>query len=631
MPNLVRTRPVDFIIQRRAVPLVLLATLLALGGCGGSSEEADPAAPTAPAITAQPQSVQVTDGQMASFNVTASGTAPLAYQWRRGGTNIAGATGASYNFTAAMGDSGATFSVVVSNAAGTTTSGNATLTVVASYSIIANVSGLTGTGLALRNNGAGSLPVSTNGAFTIASGVPTGTAYNVVVLSQPTGQQCLVSNGSGTVGTSDATGILVNCTALSGAGAWQTPTTIETLGNDASQPRIAVDSSGNALVVWTQQLDGANRHVWANRHTTAGWQTPVMINADPVGNTSTGSPQVFFHDGGNGLAVWTQTDAGVAAIWENRYAPGAGWGMADKIVETNGAPQIAVQANGNAMMVWSRTFNTSADIWASRYTPAGGWSMPVLIETNSDGRADEPRVAIDLAGNAIAVWQQSDGAKFHIWTNRYSAGSGWGTAARLDTDDGQAGEPQVAMDYLGNAIAVWDQQIGLVSSIRTARYTPALGWSPAASIEATGGGDTRQPHIAFDSIGMAMAVWAQAKFPSNNYRIVARRHDPSTGWSTPVALDDNSDQSSNPRVAFDGYGNALVVWEQSATPAKPNIVANRYDNSSSSWGTPGAIDSDDGFVSAPQVVAAPDGNAIAVWAQEDNDVDYSIWVSRFLR
>jgi Zn-dependent metalloprotease len=85
---------------------------------------------TAPAITGQPASVTVNAGQTATFSVTATGTAPLSYQWRKNGTNISGATSASYTTPATTStDNGATFSVVVSNSAGSATSNNATLTV----------------------------------------------------------------------------------------------------------------------------------------------------------------------------------------------------------------------------------------------------------------------------------------------------------------------------------------------------------------------------------------------------------------------------------------------------------------------------------------------------------------------
>src|SRR6185312_4650110 len=84
----------------------------------------------APTITTQPANQTVTVGQSASFSVVASGTAPLTYQWQNNGTNIAGATNASYTTPATTSsDNGAVYSVVVSNSAGSVTSNNVTLTV----------------------------------------------------------------------------------------------------------------------------------------------------------------------------------------------------------------------------------------------------------------------------------------------------------------------------------------------------------------------------------------------------------------------------------------------------------------------------------------------------------------------
>jgi glucose/arabinose dehydrogenase len=83
----------------------------------------------APSITTQPASQTVAAGQSVTFSVGATGTQPLAYQWQRGTTNIAGATSASYTFTAQAADNGATFRVIVSNAFGSVTSNAATLTV----------------------------------------------------------------------------------------------------------------------------------------------------------------------------------------------------------------------------------------------------------------------------------------------------------------------------------------------------------------------------------------------------------------------------------------------------------------------------------------------------------------------
>ncbi|MFL6292977.1 MAG: PQQ-dependent sugar dehydrogenase [Thermoanaerobaculia bacterium] len=84
-----------------------------------------------PAIAVQPDDLKVAVGEAAAFSVQASGAAPLAYQWRRNGEPIPGATAAQYTLSpAALSDSGARFDVVVTNAFGSATSRQASLGVV---------------------------------------------------------------------------------------------------------------------------------------------------------------------------------------------------------------------------------------------------------------------------------------------------------------------------------------------------------------------------------------------------------------------------------------------------------------------------------------------------------------------
>jgi hypothetical protein len=83
-----------------------------------------------PSITAQPVNQTVTAGQTANFTVVATGTAPLNYQWQRGGVAIPAANSSTYTTPATTtSDTGAQFTVVVSNSAGSVTSTPATLTV----------------------------------------------------------------------------------------------------------------------------------------------------------------------------------------------------------------------------------------------------------------------------------------------------------------------------------------------------------------------------------------------------------------------------------------------------------------------------------------------------------------------
>ena len=85
---------------------------------------------TAPSISTHPSNQTVAQGAPATFNVVASGTSPLSYQWQRDQANIPGATSSSYTISSAsMSDNGAKFRCVVTNAFGSATSNEATLTV----------------------------------------------------------------------------------------------------------------------------------------------------------------------------------------------------------------------------------------------------------------------------------------------------------------------------------------------------------------------------------------------------------------------------------------------------------------------------------------------------------------------
>ena len=118
-------------MKRWGVISLVLSLALAAAACtGGVAVNGPVTPPVAPSITTQPFNLTVTAGQTATFTASASGTAPLGYQWQKNGTNIAGATSASYTISATtIADSGSTFDVVVSNSAGSTTSNSATLTV----------------------------------------------------------------------------------------------------------------------------------------------------------------------------------------------------------------------------------------------------------------------------------------------------------------------------------------------------------------------------------------------------------------------------------------------------------------------------------------------------------------------
>ena len=111
------------------------------------------------------------------------------------------------------------------------------------------MSGLSSGGLTLTDNGGDSLSVGPGETdFAFATALSSGTAYDVAVATQPSGESCTVTNGSGTINDSDVTNVQIACSSSSGnATASETVLYSFTGGADGGYPLggLVMDSAGN--------------------------------------------------------------------------------------------------------------------------------------------------------------------------------------------------------------------------------------------------------------------------------------------------------------------------------------------------------------------------------------------------
>jgi len=288
---------------------------------------------------------------------------------------------------------------------------------------------------------------------------------------------------------------------------WGTAQPIETdVSGDAKGPEVAVDSSGNAIAVWYQE-NGSLHNIMSNRYVAgAGWGTVEWIE---FGNVDCHDPEIAIDSTGNALVVWNQGDSHYINISSSRYVAGTGWGAAQLIEDdhdTSANPQVAVDGSGNAIAVW---VGASSDIKSNRYDQGVGWGTDQPIDDENEGWSRNfPQVAIDGLGNALAVWEREESAHVNIWSNRYVVGTGWETAQLIGANNSaNASYPQISADGLGNAIAVWSQPDGINGSIWANRYAVGSGWGIAQPISADVSGYAARPQVAVDISGNAMAVW----------------------------------------------------------------------------------------------------------------------------
>lgn len=283
---------------------------------------------------------------------------------------------------------------------------------------------------------------------------------------------------------------------------------------------------------------------------------------------------------GNAIAVWIRNNGSTIRLWATRYSAERGW-EDPQIIDNASVgwsinPRIAFDTAGNAIVVWEQSDSVQTDIWAIRYTPATGWGQGENIEAKDPvrnpypaGAAFQPNIFFDGSGNAIAIWFQSDGKWRNIWTNRYSPENGWATATLLDNSiAGDAGDPSLAIDDAGNAVAIWTQE-SLVGntwrkSIWTSRFDFDGGWEIPYPLTSNLNRFTGYPDIAFDKEGRATAVWSEAAPDDSISRIWTCTYSYHAGWSSPSILNKGSGgTSSASKILFDFIGNPIVVWLES--------------------------------------------------------------------
>jgi hypothetical protein len=584
----------------------------------------------APTFTQQPQSISVQSGQTASFTAVASGTPAPSIQWYQVGSpnQAVGSPCASgpgnstpCTYTTAplsLSDNGAQFFARASNSAGSVDSNTVTLTVTGSAtapSIATQPADRTvtvGANATFTVAASGTAPLSyqwyRDGTAIPGANAASYTLTNAQLADSGAQFYVEVSNSEGGV-TSDTVTLTVNPAP---SGACGVPQLIESGSGSAYEPRVLLDSSGNATAVWIQDRgDGSfgSNKVFANRYTAgSGWGTEQII--DPT--LSNAGYAVIGQDGaGNLLAVWQ----GGGSVYANRYTAGGGWGNSvDWFHGTNSnpsdAPALAMAASGTGIAVWKHYNGTNDRIYARQYT-GGGWGPAQVIDSDGFHPAASPDVAVDANGHAMAVWRQSTGSTYRAYYNVFN-GTSWGTAQPIASSSANVAMIRVAMNANGQAVAIWGQDDGGVYGVHAAIYMPGSGWSAPATLD-PGTSYGTDSFVTIDASGNAIAVWRQ--WDGTRHRIYARRYAPGGGWTAITQLaEPGLGDAWEPSIAMDPTtGNAVVTWMQWLGGGF-GIFGNRY-TPASGWGGPVLLAEATNDVSTPRVALNASGTAMVVWRE----------------
>ena len=318
------------------------------------------AAAIAPAITAQPVSLTVTPGSAATFAVTATGSALLAYEWRRDGVAVPGATESTLFLPAVYATSAGGFSVVVSNSAGSVTSSSATLTVSSAAAAPAittqpvSQSVAAGGSATLLVAAMGTAPLAyqwRKDGTAIAGATRDSYALSFFTAAAAGSYSVVVSNSAGSVTSSPAAVSLAASTGLAGA-------VFGTFAGDAGTFALWVRADRTAVFLGFLRAGG---RALLNRTAEIGadGRFQFSLEASPSGGAVTGVSGVLSVDGsvtgtltGAGIAISAPARSASAATsaLAGYYAAGEpnGSSVAHTIVGAGGESYVLVVTNSGA-------------------------------------------------------------------------------------------------------------------------------------------------------------------------------------------------------------------------------------------------------------------------------------------
>lgn len=210
---------------------------------------------------------------------------------------------------------------------------------------------------------------------------------------------------------------------------------------DSKRPRLATDSAGTLVAVWTrgradEQLQG---EVMFSRSIDQGttWTSPEALNTGGAAERYSNSPVVETDDVGNWIVFWSafRLDRGESRndsdILYSRSSNGAAsWSSPRVLSGELAAPNWGPEATTDGevwILVWGSqndlrgTIGDDGDLLIARSTDAGEtWTAPEALDPNAsrDSRQDlDPVVVTDGAGRWVAAWSSSDDAGGTIGTD----------------------------------------------------------------------------------------------------------------------------------------------------------------------------------------------------------------------
>jgi hypothetical protein len=321
-------------------------------------------------------------------------------------------------------------------------------------------------------------------------------------------------------------------------------------------PRVAINASGEFVVLWYGPGDAVGGILRARRFATDGTPASGEIQVAEEVIDSEDNLAVALQDDGSFLALFSVP----GALKLRRFAPD-GTRLLDEQIAAGSpyvpAASISLREDGRFVIAWN-TFDQVVSVRV--FNPDGSPRSPVVAVAEDSGPKFGPWVAMDPRGSFVVVWQTLLGPSAHIQARRYGP-AGHPRGPEILVSDHFGGGVRLAKDGAGDFLVTWAElpsESGL-HGIYGRRYS-AAGLPSGGAMLLIPSFMTGSPDLAMAPDGSFVLAWDGPAHTSDVYAQVfaADGVPPRPAFTVPQPL---IGVQRRPRVALNGMGRFVVVWE----------------------------------------------------------------------
>ncbi len=359
-------------------------------------------------------------------------------------------------------------------------------------------------------------------------------------------------------------------------------------------PQVAMNEKGKAIAFWIE-LDGVLYRLYSSTYEAGTWSKPVAVS-DAAGEISIA--KIALSDNGNAILAWLQTDNSDPSTTRVRFSllKNDTWNPPESIGEPEGIPyefQLAINSSGSAIITWSEQCSinyvlTFGRIFRKEYN-GESWSITERLNNyiytigSLLTSTTNPEIIMEDNGDAIMVWCQNEKSSAEagdpyvsrIYKSERHNGVWDDKPAILSREGVDASRPKIAMNRFGDAQILWLEKEHIYG---ISRHNGVWDTYPEYifTLSVCTGSDGTGYHMVMDSSGKVRILVSGYNIRGNQKAQIFRTEFTRPQKSLLTAVSSPDSDALNLRLAADGRGNAIAVWEQKSDDGKPSVFISEF-------------------------------------------------------